>query len=381
MQDRSKWISVAVFAALLASLCGVNLFTPDRTFSETENRVLADAPKLSAKTLLSGEFTGAIDEYVSDQFFLRDRWISLLNGTKRALGDRELNGVYLGRDGYYLQNTDLSDRATFDANLAAVRGCFDRLSARFDANRLSFLLVPTAASVLRDRLPACAPVPPEDDCIAAANDALEGYCTIDPRESLRAHADEPIYFKTDHHWTAQGAFLGYTAFCAAQGLPAPDISDYTVETVATDFRGSLYSKAPFDAAAYDTLSLYLPRKAQNVTYISPDRRFAGCYDREKLEHKDKYLVFLGENASDAVLQTDAGTGRRLLIFKDSYANCFVPFLTTHYDAVHLIDLRYFRGSLDDYLEKNKITDLLLLYNIANFAQDGSLSLLDTLSQP
>ncbi len=317
MKKNVNLVTVIVFIGLLFSLSIANTLNPKRDFSENENRYLAKMPPLTADSIFSGEFSTDFESYLSDQFIGRDAWMALGTDWKRALGNRKIGDVYLGNDGYYLQDTDLSDRAQFESNVAAVRTFFDRHAASIPKERLTFLLAPTAVSVLSDHLPAFAPIPAEDEYLDHAFEALSGYCTVDVRNTLAAHKEEGIYYKTDHHWTTKGAFLAFQDYCAAQNFNVPQKSDYRIETVTESFRGSLYSKVLAPDAAYDSISLYHSKRTQSITYTSGAFTREGCYDRAALDQKDKYLVFFGENSAEATLTTDAGTGRKLLVVKDS----------------------------------------------------------------
>ena len=97
------------------------------------------------------------------------------------------------------------------------------------------------------------------------------------------------------------------------------------------------------------------------------------YQYDKLEEKDQYLFFLGGNYSEVVVQKEASDGERnLLLVKDSFANAFVPFVAEDFDNVYMIDLRYFRGNMEEYMETNNITDVLVLYNVSNVISDKNM---------
>ena len=66
------------------------------------------------------------------------------------------------------------------------------------------------------------------------------------------------------------------------------------------------------------------------------------------------------------------TGRKLLMIKDSYANSLVPFLTNHYDEIHIIDLRHFNSPLQPYIEQYGLSEILLVYNTISFAEDPAI---------
>ena len=92
-----------------------------------------------------------------------------------------------------------------------------------------------------------------------------------------------------------------------------------------------------------------------------------------LSEKDKYLVFLDGNHPEITIRTSLKNNRKLLVFKDSYANSFIPFLLSDYEEIHIIDPRYFNRKIDEYISENGINEFLFLYNIKNFCEDSSLS--------
>jgi hypothetical protein len=103
----------------------------------------------------------------------------------------------------------------------------------------------------------------------------------------------------------------------------------------------------------------------------------GFYDEDKLLEKDKYTYFLGGNYGEVVIETGKNTSRRLLVIKDSFANCFVPFLADDYDAIYMVDLRYYNQNMQGYLNDNGITDVLMLYCVSNFITDKNFIRLNT----
>ena len=96
------------------------------------------------------------------------------------------------------------------------------------------------------------------------------------------------------------------------------------------------------------------------------------YDESALGKKDQYAYFLGGNRPLVEIHTGADTGKSLLLLKDSYAHCFVPFLTGHFDTIWVVDLRYFKEDVSQWMTGRGITDLLVLYNAVTFSQDAAL---------
>ena len=96
------------------------------------------------------------------------------------------------------------------------------------------------------------------------------------------------------------------------------------------------------------------------------------YDRTALEGKDKYAVYLGGNYGEVDIRTNLSNGKTLLVIKDSFAHSFVPLAVNHYERVLMVDLRYFHAALGEYIKENQVTDILVLYNLANLATDRNL---------
>ena len=365
-------IIIAVFGLLIVSLGLLSWLTPDAEFSENENRVLQQLPRLTADTVKSGDFGDEVEDYLSDQFWQRDRWTAIRSRAKMLLLNRDIGGVYLADDGYYIEKVTPNDLdgERLAKNLQTLRQFFDRCTERgMAAENMTFLPVPTPGCILRDKLPEYATLFDEDAVFAQMEAALEGYRLLDLREPFAAAAGErQLYYRTDHHWTTAGALLGYQCYRAALGLPVPDEADFTVEEYP-GFRGTLYSKVLDANAATDTVMLYRQPgdTGWSVRYDNTDH--AGCYDTAKLSQKDMYEVFFGGNWPTVTIRGGAENGRRLLVLKDSYANAFLPFAAADYEEIVAVDLRYYLGSLSELMQQEGITDLLVLYSTSSFITD------------
>ena len=95
--------------------------------------------------------------------------------------------------------------------------------------------------------------------------------------------------------------------------------------------------------------------------------------KRRLKEKDKYQVFFGGNHAQVDITTTNDTTKRLLIFKDSYANCFVPFLIPYYNEIIMVDPRYYYDNVETLISGKHITDVLFLYNMDTFLTDTSIA--------
>lgn len=360
---RSK-ILCSIFCLLLALGTLSGIFVPDKYYSESEKRTLTQRDAISIADFPSGKMGTAIEKYLADQFPLRDGWITAKTLTERLSGKTDISGVYFGRDGYLIDAFTSFDKAQLVANLQALK----RLSGRIDIP-LQVMLVPTAAQMLGYRLPAYAPNADQRDILELAK--AQGLDTVNVFDILYKHNGEYIYYKTDHHFTSLGAYYCYCAWMQSQGKAVQPLSAWQSQVLCDNFRGTTYNKVNYPFAPYDTVTAYYKTLKHTVSYNGGDYVTDSIYERKYLSGKDQYAVFLNSNQSTTVV-TGSGEGK-LLIIKDSYANCFAQFVVDDYAETHLIDLRFFKGSVTDYIKANGITQVLVLYNIPNFAADTAIA--------
>lgn len=200
----------AFFCLFLGGLLAWHLLLPDRERSETENRTLAQRPELTWSALADGSYTKAVEGYFADQFPLRDGWTGLKARAEQVLGKREFNNVYLCGD-TLIAKVDPPLEGMEEKNLRHAA----RLAERTEIP-VYLGLIPSAAEIWRDRLPAGAESWDQAAFIARAEE-LEGVEPVDFLSALRARAEEDIFYRTDHHWTTLGAYYGYAALMEALG--------------------------------------------------------------------------------------------------------------------------------------------------------------------
>ena len=368
----SKKYSIFITALFCVFLFGFGIAffaLPDKEFSEQENRYLAQfrAPTLS--TLKSGKFMEDFEDYVIDQFPLRDQWIQLKAQSEKLLGKQENNKVYFGTDGQTLfaQYTApaLDDLANRVANVNKLAGNVDI--------PVYFALIPDKSYVWADRLPANAPNVDDGSTLSAAGALCgEGVTWIDLSGAL---SGDDVFYRTDHHWSTMGAYQGYLALAEAMN-GSITILDNEPTLVSDSFYGTTYSSSGAGWIKPDEIYTWVPEGLLHVTsYHTGQPQEGQLYDESYLEKKDKYSMFLGGNQPLCVIENPQSDGGKLLVIRDSYCDSLAPFLAQDYAEVHLWDLRYNRTSLKQYIADNGIDQVLVLYSNANFATDANLFLL------
>ncbi len=347
------------------------LIAKDKTYSEVENRMLAQKPELTWNNLISGKFMTDMEDYITDQFFLRNQWIEIKTVEDIVIGKRESNGVYIGKGGYLLEIQDEPDNENIIKTSQAIA---DFSAKHSDLNQV-MTLVPNAAYICDQLRPIAAPVHDQSEEISLVRDTVGDALTfVNLTDTLKAHKTEGIYYKTDHHWTSLGAMYAYEALIPALKIENAS-TDYTAYPVTHDFQGTLASTSGFTSSK-DTISIYVYNDSSLdslVTYVEEETKTASIYDSSALEQKDKYEVFFGGNHMRVDIQTPKAPERTLLILKDSYANCFVQFLLPYYNNIIIIDPRYYYDDLDKLISDKNVTDILYLYNVSTFVDDTSLA--------
>ena len=346
-----------LFSVFFVGMFLLDCVTPDRTVSELENTTLTQRPKVTAQILSSAglnRFFNDYTQYTKDQIPGRDAWISLQSFVETALLQKtQSGGILLGDKGQMFDRTYglvSSEERTLPRNIAAVAS----LAARCPG-KVYVMVAPAASSIYPERVPAHAPLLQEESYLSQIQAAVEqaGGVYLPLKDALSAHKDEYIYYRTDHHWTTQGAYYAYSELCA-------------------DFYGTFYSRARTWNAQPDTLTYYdLDNPLTIYTVTGPgmptEGQTTGLYDLDKLDVYDKYAAFLHGNNGLSRVEGD-GEGR-ILVIKDSYANSFVPFLTANYAQIDVVDLRNYNYGLDGLIAENGYDQILVLYSFDSFKSD------------
>lgn len=383
---KEKWKALLRHPAVII-FCGfIVLFSladnraNNRDFSELENRKLAKKPAATRSNLLAVEedkkFSYLYETYVNDQFLGRDTWISLKSRAEGLLLKTENNGILYGDEGTMYQKFYTVDEKQLEKNNEAV----ERFMSRHPG-LVQVMIVPSA-DMVSPNAPS-APFVNETPYLKEMSDRFsKDGAFIDLLPTFTAHNAEPLYYATDHHWTTDGAYLAYQTFAGTvdKGAFAPQAHK---ATTVSGFFGTLYSKSKLYSAVPDTLTYYSDlanpmsilqggtlEEQQLAASAGLESKSVDLYDESKLEIRDKYAMFLyGNNGFSRVEGNGAG---KVLVIKDSYANCFVPFLTADYAQIDIIDLRNLRSSIDKIIAENGYDDVLILYNFQSYQTDRNL---------
>lgn len=366
-EKKNAFFTTAVIAAIILIFTAADLCRGDRLYSETENRLLAARPAASGETVFSGKFAEEYEAYVTDQFVGRDKWIGIKTRTDILLQKKEINGVYLAEDGYLIEQHLPED---YSEILAAKKtALLLELVGEWDA---AVMLVPTADNILTDKMPANAPFYDQAALLERIAAQVGDGNYVDVYGSLTAHAQEDIYYRSDHHWTSLGAYYGYLAWAESRGETPYAYRTNAMTVVSEDFLGTLHSKTNLDRAG-DIIRYFEGTEKRPVTVTYDFNRVTDTfYERSYLDTKNQYGFFLDDNHAFIQIDTSYRNGKTLFVIKDSYANSMVPLLTPHYERIYVVDLRYYNGRLSalmKQMEPEGGMDVLVLYNCIHFLEE------------
>ena len=373
-------ISVAVPVATIISSAGL----PENAFSENENRYLEKMPEFNFDTVTDKSFMTKFENFFSDRIVLREQWIGLMNDFDRILGKKEIKGIFT-EDGRMMQSWRTSDYSvdSVNKNLAAM----EKFAEKYPKMKMYFMLAPNAQEIYSDTLPANCGAADQKLFIKNCYDSLPSITGIDVYSGLLAAKNEYIYYRTDHHWTSYGAYIGYKSAASAMKFTAYSEDKFSIEHASNEFRGTLYSKTLDNSITPDTIDIYTLANNEPQVKVSvyksgaePDSTYSSLYFREFLDVKDKYSTFLGQNVprididSEIPQENDKGS---LLIIKDSYAHSLIPFLTKNYSHITVLDLRYINSDLSNIgVSLKDYENVLFMYNVITFSQDTNVKKLD-----
>lgn len=350
-----RTICMTVVVLLWAVLTAAAWFAPAKAMSEAERRPLAQAPEMTATSLLSGSFMKDFDEFALDQFPLRDTFRTVKSLFHfGVLNQSDSNDIYIA-DGYavkqeYPLNVD-------SLNHAAER--FNYLYEKYltDCN-VYMAIVPDKGQYLAE----------ESGHLTLhfgkLNTILQEQIPWATHIDLYNSLDAEDYYHTDIHWRQEHLFEAAQTICEAMNVSGPDPEAYTVTALERPFYGVYYGQAalPMEPETMYILESDILKDCR--VYDHESGRYTDVYNMDKLESKDLYDVFLSGSRSLLTIENpNSNTGRELILFRDSFGSSIAPLLLADYAKVTLVDIRYVQiDLLDRFLEFGE-QDVLLLYSV------------------
>lgn len=389
---------LAFFITLAAAfVVGLLLFLRPAV-SEVEGRELTAFPEFTWERFADGTYFADITTWYADTYPGRDRMISMQHRLKELYGIRQEQlikppttppedegNVERWSDGLYIKGGSAFEIYIYDDEKASRYAEVLNLARERMPNVTVYsMVVPLSYSVYMNRK--------EWESIGASDaaDSIariygkmgQGVHTVSVLPELMAHQKDYLYFHTDHHWTARGAYQAYRALCREMGIAPKELEDWEHLTF-TGFFGSQQSKVPDVALKEDYVEAWVPSATNRMTVYTwdGDQKIVaddwpiirketgngagiGCYYGPRW----KYNCFIaGDHPLTVIENPRLQDGSKILVVKDSYGNAFSPFLVDQFQTVYVADIRSFVGrmgmSLPEYVEREGITQVVFVNNI------------------
>lgn len=357
-----KLFPIVAFATLLALLVGSLAHTP-RNFSEKENRSLQTTVACKPRDLRSGRTMETAEAYLSDQLPFRDDFVAAYMRAGVRLGKVLSRDVYLGQDGRLMQRFTAPD----ETMRQEIYQTLTNFRTRHSQVPMTLMVATTAFAVYPESLPVDAYGSLESAFAEELQDNLTDYDHLLLLPLMDTQRKEAYYFKTDHHWTADGAFIAASAYVSQRGFTPWSLDAFTARESARPFYGSLMARSGFYHVLGDQFRYYEPPMLDELVVQNAEGDKVPLFYRDMLDTRDQYALFLGGNDAKVTIVNPTVSQGSLVVIKDSYANAVVPFLTPYYHEITVLDPRYCRGGVDQYLPE-KPDEILFLMNAISFAE-------------
>ncbi len=307
----------------------------------------------------------------TEPFVFRKLVSSLDTNINLLVGRREANGVFKGSDHQLFADINKMDEEEVSKTVAAI----NQLAEDYSDVPVYMALIPDAANVWKNKLPNGAVAINQSEQLTTIKDALDSRVTwVDAENILNNNANVQIYYHTDSKWTTLGAKYVWEEFASQSGIDLQTEPATEAYAVTGNFSGDLSAKSGYETSYREPIYAFLPEDESQMTgtvvnYESEGIRTAAIYEKTALDSENPYDVFLNGDYDKITIRTTAESTERLLVVKDSWANCMIPFMISHYREIIIVDPDYYVGNVQKLLDENKITSVLFLFNCNNFVQN------------
>lgn len=418
---RALSVRIFAFIMLLGGIVGIMFFFRPDT-SEVEKRKLAEFPKPTPSSFLNGEYFYDLSLWYSDTYPMRDGLIAAdqkieslygITPSTMMVGSRKISDDIPDIDEAQAdsgneqpqeveqisapdsrameseiqkqiqQNLYVKDGAAYslyyydqtaaDIYTSALSKAAGELEGK--TNVYSILVPNNSGAMLSDRELEALGGADQEQAIDYYYSLSEGVKTVDTIKTLREHNDEYLYFRTDHHWTQLAAYYVYQNFCEEKGIRPNELSDFQKMTFSP-FLGTFYQELQNEdmAANPDFVDAYIPMATNDMTYWETDGSQVNWHVIQDVTGWNKnslYSCFIGgDKPLVQINNPNLSDGSSCVVVKESYGNSFVPFLVDHYQTVYVIDFRYTKNNVMDFVQEHNVQDLIIINNISIIASEN-----------
>lgn len=344
---KKNLITILLVGIAFFGLAVWNAYGRKATYSESERRVLAKFPEVSVETILSGKFAGDFEEYAVDAFPMRDVWRRIKAYTRTGIFMQKDNHDIYVADGHiskmeYPMNTNMMDHAL---------EVFQKVQTRYlKDNKIYFSIIPDKNRYLAEK----------NGFLSLDYEVFTAYMKreMDFAKYIEISdlLDASDYYMTDSHWKQEEIVDVAERLATKMGV---DITkDFEKRQLENPFYGVYYGQSA------------LMHEADDITYLTNDvlervtvEGANAVYDMDKVKGKDPYEVFLSGNQPIVTIRDEQNeSGKRLIVFRDSFGSSIAPLLMSGYSELVLVDLRYISSDMIAQYVDFEQADVLYLYS-------------------
>lgn len=358
-------LTIGLFCGFLAVMAVLYWVLPQSDFSEREKRELAAFPAFSWETLTSGQFGSEIETYMADHMPGRDFFVGVGAYYDLLCGRQVSKDIYLAENNRLVEAPVVHNDAQIEKNMKYI----NKLAASL-AIPVDLMIVPSAGFLLEDTILGLHDDYQDDEIISAIYfHAGENVRCVDIlRHFSKNDSPHTLYYRTDHHWTSYGAFEAYRFYMNAIGKESVEGNFFDRESFQ-GFRGSTYSRSALWLTPSEPIELW---QGSQLTVTIGEETYDSVFFRDRLQEADMYTVFLDGNQPLVRIRNEANVGKgKLLVIRDSYANCIGPMLAESYEEVVMVDLRYYKLPVSALCQAEGFDNVLILYSLSNFMTDSN----------
>ena len=408
----SNKINTIFFITAILSMTSLYFILPENKLSSIEKRKLATIPELTFSNYTSGLWANSMEKFIDDQFPFRDKLIEMADFINACKGIKlenqekvfvsprikRQNRTMIKGEEIYLDDFD----EAYSGSMLIINGSVYPMGGGSPVMSKYFCkMVNEYANILQGRTRVFSAVAPlssafipvlkykkyntqnKQTLLAIKNNLANGAIFCDVFDELDRHSNEKMYFSTDHHWNAKGAYYAYVAFCRGAGIAPIELNKMEKRT-KYNFLGSLYqlTRDPSVKANPDSMEYFIPRvKTTAVRYGK--NNFENPIKTNVFSHQNSggnsYLTFLGGDAPLIKITTDIKNGRKAVVVKNSMGNAFAVFLISHYEEIYVVDFRYSNHNMLKIIENNKVNDLIFALGMYGAMSKGTINMMRNLA--
>lgn len=409
-ENKTHIIKITSSVAVICIFAVVGLFFFLRpSYSDSEKRNLTEFPKFTVARFFSGEYFSQISLWYSDTYPAREPMISANAGIQSMYGNRDnqliipvgndnnnadatikdggavenFDGIWIQKDTKTAYEIFYNRKSVNDRYISMVNNAADKLGQSVNVYNmivpLHYTYKLTPGQISQVGASDCVEV--MDYIYSGLNDKVKA---VNIHSQLLAHKDEYIYYRTDHHWTARGAYYAYVEFCRQKGITPTPLTDYE-QLKFDNFLGTFYQQSNMNDTLKDNpdyVEAFVPKGTNDLTATDRDgNNINGAVVYRKCSSANKYICFLGGDYPIAKIHNpQKHDGSSIVVVKESYGNAFAPFLVDSYEYVYIIDYRYFKGNLIDFVRDNGIKDVLFLNYISTTSTESKIGQLEKITK-